>query len=128
MIIAIDPGSATPPYAQIQEQIATMIGNRVLADGDRLPTIRHLARDLGVAVNTVARAYRELEADALVATRGRHGTFVLTGRATAADPSELADMSRTFAREASQRGLGVDDALDAIRAAFLSIDDRPSTP
>ncbi len=44
--------------------------------GTRLPTIRHLAADLGLAVNTVGRAYRELEEAGLIETRGRAGSFV----------------------------------------------------
>ena len=47
-----------------------------LAPGTRLPTVRQLAADLGLAANTVARAYRELEADGVIATYGRKGTFV----------------------------------------------------
>jgi DNA-binding transcriptional regulator YhcF (GntR family) len=53
-----------------------MVQNSQLAAGDRLPTVRQLAQDLGVAVNTAARAYRELEQAGVIETRGRAGTFV----------------------------------------------------
>ncbi len=124
MIIRVDPHSATPPYAQIQQQLATMVRSGVLATGTRLPTIRHLANDLGIAVNTVARAYRELELEGLVTSRGRHGTFVAEGhepdRATAA--ADLGSTASAFAVEAAHRGLTVDDAVAAVRAAFAALD------
>ncbi|MBO9524217.1 MAG: GntR family transcriptional regulator [Nocardioidaceae bacterium] len=72
----MDPASATPPYEQIRTQVLALVEKGKLAPGDRLPTVRRLAQDLGLAANTVARAYRELEAAGVVATRGRAGTFV----------------------------------------------------
>lgn len=125
MIIRVDAAAATPPYAQIQAQVATMVRSGVLAPGTRLPTIRHLANDLGIAANTVARAYRELEHEGLVATRGRHGTVVLAPAATHADAagSVLADAATAYAIEAAHRGLDVDQALDAVRSAFRALDE-----
>lgn len=127
MIVRIDAASATPPYAQIQHQLATMIRSGVLADGTRLPTIRHLAKDLGIAVNTVARAYRELEQEGLVTSRGRHGTFVTEGGRPdqAAAQADLGTTARDLAVVAAHRGLGVDDAVAAVRAAFAALDDDP---
>ena len=80
MIIEVDPGSPTPPYEQIRHQLAQMIGAGTLAEGTQLPPIRQLAADLGLAANTVARAYRELEHEGLVRSRVRHGTVVAAGR------------------------------------------------
>lgn len=74
--IVIDLSTATPPYEQIQSQIASLIAVGELAQGTRLPTVRSLAADLGVAAGTVARAYKELEAAGLVATNRRQGTVV----------------------------------------------------
>lgn len=65
-----------PPYEQVRSQIAADIESGRLRPAARLPTVRQLAGDLGIAVNTVARAYRELELAGLVETRGRQGTFV----------------------------------------------------
>jgi DNA-binding transcriptional regulator YhcF (GntR family) len=61
MIVRVDPSSPIPPYEQIRSQIATMITIGALPESHRLPTIRQLAADLGLAGGTVARAYRELE-------------------------------------------------------------------
>ena len=74
--LTIDAETATAPFEQVRTQIATAVAAGRLSAGTRLPTVRQLAADLGLAANTVARAYRELEADAVVTTHGRRGTFV----------------------------------------------------
>ena len=74
--ISVDLGSATPPYEQIRAQIAALITLGTLVPGTRLPTVRRLAADLGIAAGTVARAYRELEQSGLIDTRRRNGTVV----------------------------------------------------
>lgn len=135
MIIRIQADSPVPPYAQVYEQIATMVRSGVLTPGSRLPAIRHLANDLGVAPNTVARAYRELEQAGLVATRGRNGTTVLAPppKATAATDDGIDDgidhgvdvAAAQYALELRHRGVDLDSALDAVRRAFGSLDDRP---
>ncbi len=77
--LVIDPGSPVPPFEQLRAQIAGRVARGELAAGTRLATVRETAQRLGVAVNTVARAYRELEADGVVVTEGRRGTFVRSG-------------------------------------------------
>ena len=74
--LTIDADSATAPFEQVRTQIASAVAAGQLRAGTKLPTVRRLAADLGLAANTVARAYRELEADAVIATHGRRGTFV----------------------------------------------------
>ena len=76
----MDPVAATPPYEQVRAQLEGLIRAGELARGTRLPTVQQLSLDLGLTVNTVARAYKELETDRLVETRGRNGTFVLASR------------------------------------------------
>ena len=123
MIVEVDPDSPTPPYEQIRVQIATMIGAGTLPTGAHLPPIRQLAADLGLAVNTVARAYRELENSGLVASRVRHGTTV-TGAGPTLSRAEirrrLTDGATTYAALARQLGVPADHAeamvLDAIRS------------
>lgn len=125
MIIRVDPTAPSPPYAQIQAQVATMVRSGVLAPGTRLPTIRHLANDLGIAANTVGRAYRELEQDGLVVTRGRHGSFVSTPvpQPAPATGALVAEAATAYAIEATHRGLDLDQALDAVRSAFRTLDE-----
>jgi DNA-binding transcriptional regulator YhcF (GntR family) len=74
--LTIDGGSATAPFEQVRTQIASSVATGQLGAGSKLPTVRQLAADLGLATNTVARAYRELESDGVISTHGRGGTFV----------------------------------------------------
>lgn len=99
----VDAGAADPPYEQIRAQVAGRVAAGELKPGDRLPTVRALADELGVAVNTVARAYRELEQHGVIETRGRAGSFV-TGseRDRAAKEAAAAYVDRV-------RTLGLDD-------------------
>ncbi len=76
MILEIDPRSPLAPFEQVRQQVTALVLGGGLARGDRLPSIRQLANDLGLAGGTVARAYRELEADGVVTTHGRHGTVI----------------------------------------------------
>ena len=75
--ISVDLSSAVPPYEQIRTQISSLIAVGSLAAGTRLPTVRSLAADLGIAAGTVARAYKELEQAGLLETRRRNGTVVV---------------------------------------------------
>jgi GntR family transcriptional regulator len=75
--LAVDPDSSRPPFEQVRTQLSDAIASGALGAEERLPPIRQLATELGLAVNTVARAYRELESAGLVETRGRNGTFVV---------------------------------------------------
>ena len=98
----LDADSGTPPYEQVRVQLAARIRDGRLPAGSRLPTVRALAGDLGLAVNTVARVYKELEADGLVATEGRRGTRV-TGRV--ATPAAVRDAAAVLALEGRRAGL-----------------------
>jgi DNA-binding transcriptional regulator YhcF (GntR family) len=72
----LDLRSATPPYEQIRSQISSLVAMGELSPGTRLPSVRNLAADLGIAAGTVARAYKELEAAGIVESRRRGGTIV----------------------------------------------------
>jgi len=102
MEIRLDPADKAPPYEQIKVEIIDLIAAEQLAEFTRLPSIRQLAGDLGVAPNTVARAYRELEADGFVRSRGRRGTIVVARRSDAMSPN--ASIERAVV-EARARGL-----------------------
>lgn len=75
-MLFVDPRSPVPPFEQIRVQVLDLIQSGDLQPGTRLPTVRRLASDLALAPNTVARAYRELELNGALESRGRHGTFV----------------------------------------------------
>jgi GntR family transcriptional regulator len=85
--ISVDLRSATPPYEQIRSQISSLIATGTLPVGSRLPTVRSLAADLGIAAGTVARAYKELEAAGLIESRRRNGTVVAHAAPGVAGPT-----------------------------------------
>jgi DNA-binding transcriptional regulator YhcF (GntR family) len=120
MILRIDPEGHIPPYEQIRSQIATMAASGVLPEGTRLPAIRQLASDLGLAGGTVARAYRELEQAGVITTRGRHGTFV-ERVAASSDNGELDAAARLFAIRAVQLGVDPSRAFDSVRRALGAV-------
>lgn len=105
MIIELDPSSKEPPYTQLKVAIARLIASGELAPGTQLPTIRQLAGDLDIAPNTVARAYRELEADGLLRSRGRRGTAVAPAASPPRPSSAIAGEVDDVVRKARQLGL-----------------------
>jgi DNA-binding transcriptional regulator YhcF (GntR family) len=110
--ISLDDTLGTPPYEQIRSQVAGLVARGGLQPGDRLPTVRRLAEELGLATNTVARAYRELEQGGVIETRGRAGSFVMGDQVTSkAKAAAVAYLAET-------RALGLDsaDALELVRA------------
>lgn len=74
--LLVDAGLETPPYAQVVAQIRAAIERGDLLPDAPLPTVRQLAGDLGLAPNTVARAYGELQSDGWLVGDGRRGTRV----------------------------------------------------
>ncbi|WP_042411783.1 GntR family transcriptional regulator [Streptacidiphilus carbonis] len=103
MLITVDPDSSVPPFEQVRARIAELARSGEAPVGTRLPTVRGLAEELGLAVNTVAKAYRELEAAGVVQTRGRHGTVI-----AAAGDASLAVAAKAAAVYAERvRGLGI---------------------
>jgi DNA-binding transcriptional regulator YhcF (GntR family) len=75
MQFSIDPHAAAAPYEQLRLQLLERMLSGELAHGAKLPTVRGLADELGLAPNTVARCYRELELSGAIETRGRNGSF-----------------------------------------------------
>ncbi|MBW9108845.1 GntR family transcriptional regulator [Microbacterium ureisolvens] len=115
-MIVIDPSSAVPPFEQLRTGLVDAVASGELAAGARLPTVRRLAEDLGVAPGTVARAYRELEASGIIETRGRNGTFV----AFDADPArqQLQRAAAAFAAQVRDLHLDAEEALVVVTAAL----------
>jgi GntR family transcriptional regulator len=119
VILTVDPTRALPVYEQIREQITRMVAAGTLRSGTRLPTIRQLSNDLGLAKGTIERAYELLESDAVVQTRGRLGTFVQPMTVTPKrDRIEaLRAAADAVAIVARQLGATDDEAIDAVRHA-----------
>ncbi|WP_084964050.1 GntR family transcriptional regulator [Thermoactinospora rubra] len=117
-MIVIDTASPVPPFEQLRAQLARQIQNGTLAVGTRLPTIRHLAADLGLAVNTVGRAYRELEEAGLIETRGRAGSFVSAAGEEGRERARRA--AADYAAVIASVGIDADEALRIVQAALTS--------
>jgi DNA-binding transcriptional regulator YhcF (GntR family) len=117
--VVVDTSAAVPVYEQIRSQLAGAIADGRLADGQRLPSVRSLAADLGIAANTVGRAYTELEGAGLIASRRRTGTIVTAGSRPTVPAEVLADTAR-LARSAASARLTTEQAVDLLRSAMLS--------
>jgi GntR family transcriptional regulator len=114
--VTLDMLAATPPYEQVRAQLAGHIRAGALRPGDKLPVVRALAADLGVATNTIARAYRELEGGGLVTTRRRVGTIVQAPPSPAGP--ELQEQAVRFVRAARSAGLADEEVVDLVRGAM----------
>lgn len=113
--VSVDPHAAKPLFDQLRTQIIDGVRDGKLPPGTRLPTVRELAGQLSLAVNTVARAYRELESAGILETRGRFGTFV--ARADPADAA-MATAAHAYVSAAKALGVGKAEALRYVEAAF----------
>jgi DNA-binding transcriptional regulator YhcF (GntR family) len=113
--VRVDPSAAKPLFDQLRTQIIDGIRDGRLSPGTRLPTVRELAAQMNLAVNTVARAYRELETAGVLETRGRFGSFVAR-----VDPADAAMATAAHHYVSAARALGVDrsEAMRYIEAAF----------
>ena len=113
--LQIDHRCGTPLFEQMRVAIIDAVRDGRLPPGARLPTVRELAAELGLAVNTVARTYRELETAGVIETRGRQGTFVAR-----TDPTDaaMAAAARAYADAARTLGLDRRGALRYVEAQF----------
>lgn len=114
LTIAVRADDPTPPFEQLRSQIAAAIASGVLVAGTKLPPVRQLAGDLGIATGTVARAYKELEQSGLVTTGRRAGTTVI-GRPSGSAESALNSLAGTFIAQARSIGASDDDIRGAIQ-------------
>ncbi len=118
--ISVDLADPTPPYEQLRRQLVQLIETGQLRAGERLPPLRHLARDLGLAVGTVNRAYRELETAGLISTSRGGGTRVTARPApsTAERAKRLADLAQSYAVGAAALGVTSTEAHEALANAW----------
>jgi DNA-binding transcriptional regulator YhcF (GntR family) len=120
LYLIVEEASETPPYRQIAEQIQGAIERTDLKPGFALPTVRQLAGDLGVAPNTVARAYAELQESGWLVSDGRRGTHVAenTPRRDRHERARvLRDTVAKFVETLRQRGFTPQEVSVALRQA-----------
>jgi len=113
----LDRDSDAAPYAQLRDAVIAGVREGSLLPGAKLPTVRALAESTGLAANTVAHAYRVLEAAGVTEGRGRAGTFV----SLAADDQPAArEAASAFVRRARELGIDEDRAHALVADAFAA--------
>lgn len=121
--LAIDPQSAVPPFEQLRRQLIEQISTRQLPAGTKLPAVRRLASDLALAPGTIARAYKELEAEGYLITRGRNGTVVAPVAAVDSETVQKAQRLVTdYVNGMRALSLGPDAIVGEVRRALLEAD------
>ena len=114
----LDDASPVDKNVQLHTQIQEAVKNGTLAAGTKLPTVRALATELGVAPYTIARVYRQLEDLGVLETHGRNGTIVSTFGDDSQQQAQLA--ARAYADRIHALGVSADDALDLVKSALHS--------
>lgn len=117
-VLPLDATSAVPPFEQLRAQIASRAAAGDLPAGTRLPTVRALAADLHLAVNTVARAYRELETDGVITTAGRRGTFVAAS--VAGTSTDATQATAAFVATARRLGLTLPETVRLVEQSWTA--------
>jgi GntR family transcriptional regulator len=121
MFLRIEKGSAVPISRQIAQQIGSLCAAGSLAPGDRLPSVRELARDLGVNQNTILRVYERLCGDGLLEMRQGQGTFVALAAKVNASPGQrkrLIEELRQLARQGIALGLSTEEFHELVSIAL----------
>jgi GntR family transcriptional regulator len=121
MFLRIEKGSAVPISRQIARQIGALCAAGSLSPGDRLPSVRELARQLGVNQNTILRVYERLCGDGLLEMRQGQGTFVAARAKANASPGQrarLIEELRQLARQGLSLGLSPEQFHDLVSIAL----------
>jgi len=113
--ITIDRAAREPASAQLKTAVRRLIDAGALGPGERLPTVRAFAADLDVVPNTVARAYRELEAESYLVGRGRAGTFVADEPPPPVTAPTVDDLAHAYLARTRAAHISDTQAVDAVR-------------
>lgn len=124
LTVTIDREQEDPVYEQVADQVRHFVASGALAPGMTLPSVRQLARDLGVNLNTIARAYRLLESEGFLVIRDRSGVIVAEPAEEADAPTRarlLGDLRSTLAR-LRQAGMATDEPTRTALSEFLALE------
>lgn len=124
LTLTIDRGLENPVYEQVADQVRRLVASGALALGTPLPSVRQLAGDLGVNLNTIARAYRLLEGEGFLVIRHRTGVAV-AAPAEGIEHSartELLDQMRATLARLRQAGMATEELLSVMRREVLAMD------
>ena len=114
----LDPKAGSPFYRQIIDQIKFGIASGKLKIGEQLPTVRALAVELKVNLNTVAKAYKELEIQNILETQQGTGTFISTTEIQISDKEKnkkLQEICNEFSTVAYSYGFSVNDIINELQ-------------
>ena len=118
-MFTVNPRSTIPLYEQLEQNIISMIASGVLAADDQLPSVRSLARDLGLNPNTVQKAYSHLEDKGVIYQATGRGSFVASV-ATAMDRishEKLIALRESFA-DAKRAGISLEQIIETAKSVF----------
>jgi len=123
MFVSVDLDDPTPIYEQLVSSIKELINREQVKPGDPLPTVRQLAQDLGVNLNTVARAYRELAGQGVLSVRQGRGVRVITTTIPCDDAKrkDLLKQVKSLVNEAAFAGVGLDELGAMVTSEFRSL-------
>lgn len=114
----LDAKSGVPVYRQMMDQVMAAIVAGTLAEGHQLPTVRQAAVDLSINLNTVVRAYRELEIRGVLMTQQGTGTFISTKKIKVSEGERqrrLTQMASEFLARAGEEGFTLAEVLEHLR-------------
>ncbi len=125
LTLTIDRGREEPVYEQVAGQVRRLVASGALVPGAALPSVRRLAGDLGVSLNTIARAYRLLEAEGFLVIRDRAGVTVAPPAEVIGDDARasLLEQARSILARLRQAGMSTDELLRVIRVEVEALDD-----
>jgi GntR family transcriptional regulator len=129
VLIRIDPRSAEPIFEQIVFAVKAALARGTAAAGEKLPSVRELARELAINPNTVVRAYEALERDGVIVRRQGAGCFLTGGGselATAERRRQLQELLRRAATEAFHLGFTAADIEKALRQCLDQLEFTPN--
>jgi GntR family transcriptional regulator len=122
MFIRIEPSSGVPIWRQVADQIRSQCAARMLSAGDRLPSVRELARQLAVNQNTILRVYERLTMEGLLERRHGDGTYVAArihpDKVEAGQMELLANHAEQLARKALMLNVPKRDVHRLVDEAF----------
>lgn len=124
--ITIDSDSGIPLWLQLRNRLIYLIASGRFKVGDKLPTVRELAVDLGVNYNTVSKVYQDIERDGYIVSKRGRGTFVaerVPAEAEAAK-SEVEFLADEFIRQCRELGVPRHDIADLVQSRLDSIDEE----
>ena len=123
--IRIDFRAGSPVYIQIVEQIRQQVATGDLQPDDQLPTVRHLAADLRVNFNTIARAYRILDEAGLISTQQGRGTYILEAPSeevvTQIRQHSLQELTNGFIEEARRLGFSASEIVRTVTSGLIDV-------